>query len=145
MGTGYTKLGGNYVPVFRQTAMAKQAGYPITLHLDSAEHKYIDEFSTSNAVAIKVDGNEETKANGSTKSNVTLVVPESVSILRSVTKLSVVDIAQRVLGWNVEIRKVTFEEVKSGAFKEFMAAGTAAVSKEREDGGKGIAKGLHVD
>jgi branched-chain amino acid aminotransferase len=123
MGTGYSKLGGNYAPVFRQSAMAKEAGFPITLHLD----KYIDEFSTSNALALKVD---EAKSNGAaSKSNVTLVVPESISILRSVTKLSIVDIAEKTLGWNVEVRKVSFDEVKDGSFQEFMAAGTAAVSR----------------
>jgi branched-chain amino acid aminotransferase len=117
MGTGYTKLGGNYCPVFRQSSMAKQAGYPITLHLDSVEHKYIDEFSNSNVLAIKSDGTSNT-----------LVVPESASILRSVTKLTIVDLAKKTLGWNVDVRKVLFEEVKAGAFQEFMAAGTAAVS-----------------
>lgn len=54
-----------------------------------------------------------------------LVVPESPSILRSVTKLSVCDLARR-LGWTVERRPLAFEEVKAGKFQEFMAAGTAA-------------------
>lgn len=121
MGTGYTKLGGNYCPVFRQSSMAKQAGYPITLHLDSVEHKYIDEFSNSNVLAIKHDGSNSS-------SGITLVVPESASILRSVTKLTIVDLARKTLGWNVDVRKVLFEEVKAGVFQEFMAAGTAAVS-----------------
>lgn len=117
LGTGYTKLGGNYVPVFRETAKAKAAGYPITLHLDSSEHKYIDEFSTSNALAIKTNGQ-----------TTTLVVPESMTILRSVTKLSIVDLAKHVCGWNVDVRRVSFDEVTAGDFGEFMAAGTAAVS-----------------
>lgn len=133
MGTGYTKLGGNYAPVFRQTEMLKKKGYPIALHMDSVEHRYIDEFSTSNALAIKI---EESTTNGDvghingTSSNISLVIPESMSILRSVTKLSIADIAKKVFGWKLEIRKVAFEELKSGAFKEFMAAGTAAVSLE---------------
>lgn len=131
MGTGYTKLGGNYAPVFRQSAMAKQAGYPITLHLDSVEHKYIDEFSNSNVLAIKVDEESSSSSLQSSSSNVTLVVPESASILRSVTKLTIVDLAQKTFGWNVQVRKVLFQEVKDGKFKEFMAAGTAAVSRRR--------------
>lgn len=125
MGTGYTKLGGNYAPVFRQSFMAKQSGYPITLHLDSVEHKFIDEFSNSNVIAIKIDES----SSQSSGSNVTLVVPESASILRSVTKLTIVDLAQKTFGWNVQVRKVLFQEVKDGGFQEFMAAGTAAVSR----------------
>jgi branched-chain amino acid aminotransferase len=31
---------------------AKKAGYALTLHLDSKTHTYIDEFSTSNFVAL---------------------------------------------------------------------------------------------
>ncbi|SAM82135.1 related to branched-chain amino acid aminotransferase [Ustilago bromivora] len=115
MGTGYTKLGGNYAPVFGPTAQAKKQGYPITLHLDSATHTNVDEFSTSNALAIQKEGDETT-----------LVVPESTSILRSVTKVSVVEIAEKLCGWKVELRQVAFEELKQNKFAEFMAAGTAA-------------------
>ena len=119
MGTGHTKLGGNYAPVFRPTAEAKKKGYAITLHLDSATRSYIDEFSTSNALAIEHDA-----ASGKTK----LVVPVSTSILRSVTKLSVLAIAEKICGWEVELRAVSFEEVKNKKFAEFLAVGTAAVS-----------------
>ncbi|SOV03655.1 related to branched-chain amino acid aminotransferase [Ustilago sp. UG-2017a] len=115
MGTGHTKLGGNYAPVFGPTAQAKKQGYPITLHLDSATHTNVDEFSTSNALAIQKEGDETT-----------LVVPESTSILRSVTKVSVVEIAEKLCGWKVELRQVAFEELKQNKFAEFMAAGTAA-------------------
>ncbi|PWN50180.1 branched-chain amino acid aminotransferase [Violaceomyces palustris] len=117
LGTGHTKLGGNYAPVFRPTAEAKKKGYPITLHLDSATRTHIDEFSTSNALAIKQNHQGD---------QVTLVVPESTSILRSVTKLSVCQIAEKICGWKVELRPVSFEEVKANSFSEFMAAGTAA-------------------
>lgn len=117
MGTGHTKLGGNYAPVFGPTAQAKKQGYPITLHLDSATHTYVDEFSTSNALAVQKQGD-----------TVTLVVPESTSILRSVTKLSVVEIAEKLCGWKVDLRQVAFDELKQNKFDEFMAAGTAAVS-----------------
>lgn len=117
MGTGHTKLGGNYAPVFAPTAAAKKQGYPITLHLDSATHTYVDEFSTSNALAVQKEGDA-----------ITLVVPESTSILRSVTKISVVEIAEKLCGWKVDLRPVAFDELKQNKFAEFMAAGTAAVS-----------------
>ncbi|PWY99735.1 branched-chain amino acid aminotransferase II [Testicularia cyperi] len=115
MGTGHTKLGGNYAPVFKPTAEAKKQGYPITMHLDSASHTYIDEFSTSNVLAVQKQNDE-----------ITLVVPESKSILRSVTKISVVEIAEKLCGWTVELRQVAFDELKQDSFQELMAAGTAA-------------------
>lgn len=119
MGTGHTKLGSNYAPVFAPTAAAKKQGYAITLHLDSATHTNVDEFSTSNALAIQKEGDQTT-----------LVVPESTSILRSVTKVSVVEIAEKLCGWKVDLRQVAFDELKQGKFAEFMAAGTAAVSSQ---------------
>lgn len=51
-GTGGTKLGGNYAPTFGPILKAKKAGYALTLHLDSKTHTFIDEFSTSNFVAL---------------------------------------------------------------------------------------------
>lgn len=82
-GTGHTKLGGNYAPVFKPTKEKKKLGYPITLHLDSQKREFIDEFSTSNALALKKDGD-----------SYELIVPESTSILRSVTKVSVCEVSQ---------------------------------------------------
>lgn len=112
-GTGSAKLGGNYAPVFTHAAKAKSAGYPITLHLDSKTRTHVDEFSTSNFLALKGTGDA-----------ITLVVPESTSILKSVTTKSVIQLAQS-FGWNVECRPVLLEEI--AGFSEIMSAGTAAV------------------
>lgn len=111
-------LPGNYAPVLKFQKQAKEAGYAITLHLDSKTRTHIDEFSTSNALGIK-------KAS-SPDATPTLVVPRSDSILKSVTTKSLVDIAKS-LGWNVELRPVPFQEVIDGGLEEFMACGTAAV------------------
>lgn len=137
MGTGHAKLGGNYAPVLLPSREAKKRGYPITLHLDSATRTWIDEFSTSNALAIEEGSganaseaeskDSECVSNGG-NSRITLVVPESTSILRSVTKVTVCEIAEKICGWNVELRQVAFEELKGGKFTEVLAAGTAAVS-----------------
>ncbi|GAA5896058.1 hypothetical protein JCM6882_005600 [Rhodosporidiobolus microsporus] len=116
-GTGSYKLAGNYAPVLRHQAKAKADGFAITLHLDSKTRTHIDEFSTSNALAIK-------KAS-SPDATPTLVVPRSESILKSVTTKSLVDIAKG-LGWNVELRPVPFQEAIDGGLEEFMACGTAA-------------------
>ncbi|PGH19649.1 branched-chain amino acid aminotransferase [Polytolypa hystricis UAMH7299] len=114
-GTGSAKVGGNYAPVMRHSECARKEGYGITLHLDSRTRSEIDEFSTSAFIGVRED-----KALGKT----TLVVPDSKNVIDSVTAASVLDIAQRVFGYNVERRRVAYEEVKE--FKEVMAAGTAA-------------------
>lgn len=112
-GTGSAKLGGNYAPVFKHALKAKKDGYAITLHLDSKTRTHVDEFSTSNFLAIKGTGADST-----------LVVPESTSILKSVTTKSVVELA-RSFGWKVECRSVPVTEISE--FSEIMSVGTAAV------------------
>ena len=109
-GTGAVKAGGNYAADVLPSAEAKEAGYPIALYLDSVEHKYVEEFSTSNFIAISKDGN--------------YVTPASESILQSVTNMSLRQIA-RDLGMGVEERAVEWAEV--GAFEEVAACGTAVV------------------
>jgi branched-subunit amino acid aminotransferase/4-amino-4-deoxychorismate lyase len=101
LGTGSAKLGGNYAPVFKYAAHAKHAGYPITLHLDSRTRTHIDEFSTSNFVALRKD-----PVTGVT----VFVVPESTSILKSVTTKSLAELAES-FGWRVEMRPVPWSEV----------------------------------
>src|ERR1700694_5463630 len=104
LGTGSAKLGGNYAPVFKYSGEAKKAGYPITLHLDSKTRTHIDEFSTSNFVALLEDPSSGTK---------TFVVPESSSILKSVTTKSLVELSKS-FGWTVEMRPVPWPEVSLG-------------------------------
>ncbi|KAI8365529.1 branched-chain amino acid aminotransferase [Blakeslea trispora] len=116
-GTGSAKLGGNYAPTFSHVMKAKKAGYALTLHLDAKTHTQIDEFSTSNFVALTYPD-----ANGVR----TFVTPNSNSILRSVTRLSLEDIARK-LGWKVEERAVALKEVEEGVFEEVAACGTAAI------------------
>jgi branched-chain amino acid aminotransferase len=112
-GTGHAKIGGNYAPVLKWSGKAKQEGYGITLHLDSAKHEEIDEFSTSGFIGVVA--NSET--------DVTLVVPDSVCVINSVTSDSVQQIA-RSWGWKVEKRSVKYTELPT--FSEVFAAGTAA-------------------
>lgn len=116
-GVGHAKLAGNYAPVFKHAAAAKKAGYAITLHLDSASHLYVDEFSTSNALFLK----NSTDASQPK----TLVVPTSESILKSVTTKSIIEIAED-FGWAIERRAVPFKEIQDGLFDEVAACGTAA-------------------
>ena len=81
---------------------ARQSGYPITLHLDSKTRTHIDEFSTSNFVALVNDPSSQ---------KTVFVIPESVSILKSVTTMSLIELSKS-FGWTVEIRPVPWEEVR---------------------------------
>lgn len=111
-GTGSAKLGGNYGPVLKWSEKAKNEGFGITLHLDSKTRSVIDEFSTSGFVGVKQDGDQYT-----------LAVPDSRSVIKSVTSDSVCQLAKS-FGWKVERRPIPYEELPS--FTEVMAAGTAA-------------------
>ncbi|KFA46059.1 hypothetical protein S40293_07478 [Stachybotrys chartarum IBT 40293] len=111
-GTGSAKLGGNYAPVLRWSDKARDEGFGITLHLDSARHEEIDEFSTSGFIGAIVSGDRTT-----------LVVPDSRCVIESVTSDSVQHIG-RSFGWAVEKRSIKYTELP--AFTEVIAAGTAA-------------------
>lgn len=112
-----SQLAGNYAPSFLHALAAKKAGFAITLHLDSATRTQIDEFSTSNFLAIKKQTDPSQPK--------TLVVPTSESILKSVTTKTIIQIAED-FGWTVERRAILFQEVKDGVFEEVAACGTAA-------------------
>jgi branched-chain amino acid aminotransferase len=109
LGVGHVKVSGNYAASLFAHEKAKHEGYPVELYLDAKEHKYIEEFATSNFIGIK---------------NQTYVTPESPSILPSVTNKTLKQIAVD-MGLKVEVRPVPFEEL--GSFSEIGACGTAVV------------------
>lgn len=113
-GTGSAKIGGNYAPVLRHSQKAYKEGYGITLHLDSKTRSEIDEFSTSGFIGVKQDADGKT----------TVVVPDSKNVIKSVTSESACQIARDIFGYNVEKRRIAYEELPQ--FSEVMAAGTAA-------------------
>ena len=112
-GTGSLKIGGNYAPVFRLAQRARSEGFGITLHLDSKTRTEIDEFTTSGFIGVTV---EEEK--------ITLAVPDSKNVLRSVISDSACEIVAS-FGWAVERRCILYKELST--FTEVIAAGTAAV------------------
>lgn len=114
LGTGATKVGGNYAPVIKFSNRAHDDGYGITMHLDSKTHTEIDEFSTAGFVGVRKD-------NGTT----TVIVPDSKCVLDSVTVQSVCHIAKETFGFNVEKRRIPYTELTE--LDEVMASGTAAV------------------
>ncbi len=110
LGMGQYKVAGNYGASLMPAKLAKQKGFPIPLFLDPKEHKYIDEFGTSNFLAITKDGK--------------YVTSDSKSILPSVTNKSLMQVAAD-LGMTVEKRPVDVAELSD--FAEVAACGTAVV------------------
>lgn len=109
-GTGHVKVAGNYAVSLQPHLLAHDRGYSVELYLDPKEHKYVEEFGTSNFIGITKDGR--------------YVTPKSLSILPSITNDSLQQVA-RDLGMAVEVRPVTFDEVPDLA--EVAACGTAVV------------------
>jgi branched-chain amino acid aminotransferase len=109
-GSGHVKAGGNYASSFKPGAEAKSKGFADALYLDPAEHRYIEEIGAANFLAF----NEQT-----------LLTPESPSILRSITRLSLLEIASTLFGWPVEERPIALEELDDCAAAA--CCGTAAV------------------
>ena len=109
-GMGVVKVGGNYAASLFAHEKAKHDGWPVELYLDAKEHKYVEEFSTSNFLGITKDGK--------------YVTPDSCSVLPSVTNLSLREVAAD-LGMTVERRQIPYEEIKDMA--AVAALGTAVV------------------
>jgi branched-chain amino acid aminotransferase len=109
-GTGRAKVGGNYAAGLAPGLLAKEKGYPIVLFTDSREHKYIDEFGTSNFIGITGAGEYKT--------------PESPSILRSITNESLQALAE---SYGMKVVRGPLELEAVDEFDEVGACGTAAV------------------
>ena len=110
LGVGNVKVAGNYAASLYAHEDAKRRGFPVELYLDARTHTHIEEFATSNFIAITADGR--------------YVTPDSESILPSVTNNTLQQIA-RDMGLTVEVRPVAFEELSR--FAEVAACGTAVV------------------
>jgi branched-chain amino acid aminotransferase len=112
-GVGAAKVAGNYAADLLPNMAAKKAGFPIALYLDAKTNKYIEEFSTSNFLAID-------------KSTGAYVTPKSEAILASITNKSLMELAADE-GMDVQRRQITIDEVMDGKFSEIAACGTAVV------------------
>lgn len=109
-GVGNAKVAGNYAASLEPHHVAREKGFPVELYLDAREHRYVEEFGTSNFIAIARDG--------------TYVSAQSSSILASITNKGLQQVAAD-LGHRVEVRPVEFGELES--FAEIAACGTAVV------------------
>lgn len=111
-GTGHYKTGANYAGGLMATKKAKDLGADEALYLDAAERRYLEEAGSANIVLVMKDG--------------TVVTPKSPSILPSVTRRSVMVLAEDQLGRKIEERPVDLmAEIEN--IEEFGACGTAAV------------------
>jgi len=108
-GTGAFKIAANYATSLHPYNMAHRQGYRELLFVDPATHTKIDEFGSSNFLAIK--GN-------------TYVTPLSSSVLPSITNKSLQVVAED-FGLKVEKRAVYVDELAE--FDEINACGTAVV------------------
>ena len=109
-GVGQVKVAGNYAASLEPHLISKKQGFPVELYLDSREHRFVEEFGTSNFIAVTKDG--------------TYVTAESSSILPSITNRGLQQVAES-LGMKVEVRPVEFDEIET--FAEVAACGTAVV------------------
>ena len=133
-GTGNIKAGLNYAMSLHPSVIAHSKGYADNLFLDPQTRTYVEETGGANVLFVKKDG--------------TLVVPQSFtdSILPSITRRSLVDVAEKMLGMTVEQRPVRFDEIDQ--FVECGMCGTAAVISpvgQIDNGDKSVIYGMeHV-
>jgi branched-chain amino acid aminotransferase len=110
-GTGAAKVGGNYAASLLPHEEAARKGYADCIYLDPATHTKIEEVGAANFFAITKDNK--------------FVTPNSPSILPSVTRRSLLQVAKDYLGMDAEERDVYIDELDQ--FAEAGACGTAAV------------------
>lgn len=112
-GTGNIKAGLNYAMSLYPSVEAHAEGYADNLFLDSQTRTYVEESGGANFLFVDEDGG--------------LVVPQSFtdSILPSITRRSLVQVASEMLGMGVVERPVRYDEIDR--FVECGMCGTAAV------------------
>ena len=110
-GTGHIKAGLNYAMSLYAIVDAHNQGFDENMYLDAATRTKVEETGGANFLFVTKDG--------------TVVTPKSDSILPSITRRSLMIVAEKYLGLKVEHREVMFDEVKDMA--ECGLCGTAAV------------------
>jgi len=110
-GTGHIKAGLNYAMSLYNIVDAHEQGYDENVYVDSATRTHIEETGGANIIFVTRDGK--------------LVTPKSDTILPSITRRSLLQVAKDYLGMEVEEREVKLTEI--GEFEECGLCGTAAV------------------
>ena len=110
-GTGHIKAGLNYAMSLHAIMTAHEEGYAENMYLDAATRTKVEETGGANFIFVTKDGK--------------VVTPKSNSILPSITRRSILYVAEHYLGMKVEHRTVYKDELKD--FAEIGLCGTAAV------------------
>ena len=110
-GTGNIKAGLNYAMSLHAIVTAHADGFDENMYLDPKTRTKVEETGGANFIFVTKDNK--------------LVTPKSDSILPSITRRSLVYVAEHYLGMKVQHREVYFDEVKD--FAEAGLCGTAAV------------------
>lgn len=110
-GTGHIKAGLNYAMSLHAIVTAHKEGYDENMYLDPKTRTKVEETGGANFLFVTRDNK--------------VVTPKSDSILPSITRRSLIQVAQEYLGLEAEEREITLEEVKDMA--ECGLCGTAAV------------------
>lgn len=111
-GTGNYKIGANYAGGLLATRLAQELGANEALFLDARERRFIDEAGSANIVVAMRDGS--------------FVTPGSNAVLPSVTRRSIMTLAEQELGMKIEQRAIDLRK-EIDQFDEVAACGTAAV------------------
>lgn len=110
-GTGHVKAGLNYAMSLHAIVDAHNQGYSENMYLDSATRTKIEETGGANIIFITKDNK--------------VVTPKSSTILPSITRRSLMYVAEHYLGLEAVEREIYVEELAD--FKECALCGTAAV------------------
>ena len=110
-GTGRAKVGGNYAASLLPLQLAQEQGYADVVYLDPATHTKIEEVGAANFFAITKNGE--------------FITPDSPSILPSITKYSLLHLAEQRLGLKISEGDIYIDKLDDIA--EAGACGTAAV------------------
>lgn len=110
-GTGDIKAGLNYAMSLHNIVDAHNCGFDENMYLDPKTRTKVEETGGANFIFVTKDGK--------------LVTPKSNSILPSITRRSLMYVAEHYLNMPVEHREVYYDELKD--FAECGLCGTAAV------------------
>ncbi len=111
LGTGHVKAGLNYAMSLHAIVEAHNLGYNENMYLDSATRTKVEETGGANIIFVTKDNR--------------VVTPKSSTILPSITRRSLMYVAEHYLGLQVEEREIFKEELND--FAECALCGTAAV------------------
>ena len=111
-GIGSYKAGANYASGFYTKKIAQEKGASDVLFLDAKNQQYLDETGAANIIILTKDNQ--------------LISPNSKSILPSITRRSILEIAKKKLNLEIVEREINFfDEIEN--FAEVGICGTAAV------------------